>query len=234
MAWSARRKVARALPSSIGVLEPAVATSDVTPGRARLLLATLLLEAGETERAEPLYRELQHEEPLNGDVQAGLGSIALARGDRAGARSRWARALELGVSDDALCYHYAIVAQNAGVAAEELRPVLERAVAIRPGFDDARYSLALLEKNAGHFAVAVEQLRAMREVAPRRAFAYWSAMSDALDSLERHEEAEEAARMAGLHAGSSEEKARAEELAYMARTEIAVQVAHEAGDVRGW
>jgi hypothetical protein len=48
-------------------------------------------------------------------------------------------------------------------------------------------------------------------------------MSDALNSLDRHEEAEAAARTAAAHAATPAEKAYAAELAFMARTEVAVQ-----------
>src|SRR6185503_8055468 len=86
-------------------------------------------------------------------------------------------------------------------------------------------SLALIEKNAGRAEKALAHLRAMREPGPARAFEYWIAVADALNSLDRHEEAETAARTAAARASSLAERARADELAYIARTEIAVQVA---------
>ena len=68
----------------------------------------------------------------------------------------------------------------------------------------------------------------MREPAPPRAFQYWVAVSDALEALDRHEEAEVAARRAAERAGTPEEQARAAELAWIARTEVAMQVAPDA------
>ena len=65
-------------------------------------------------RAESLYRELLRDVPASGDVLAALGTIAFQQGDRAAAQRDWQSALELGVTDDALCFRYTILAQNAG------------------------------------------------------------------------------------------------------------------------
>ena len=61
---------------------------------------------------------------------------------------------------------------DAGMSADEIRPVLERAIALRPAFDDARYSLALLERNAGRMEIALDHLRTIRHVPSSRAFSY--------------------------------------------------------------
>ena len=177
----------------------------------RLLLAGLLLDAGEWRRAEPLYRDLLGEAPANGDVHAALGTIAFHQGDRATAQREWQRAVELGVTDDALCFRYTILAQNAGVPAEQMRPILERAVALRPQFDDARYSLALLLKNAGDADARGGALAGHAGDADRPALLPTGRrMSDALNSLERFDEAEAAAKTAGQHAATpAETNARA-------------------------
>ena len=142
------------------------------------------------------------------------GTIAFDRGDKAGALAFWKRAIELGTTDAGLCYRYAILADD--------RAALERTLSLDPGFDDARFKLALLEKNAGHAEEAVAQLRAMREIAPERAFAYWSAMADALLDLGRREEARQAAARASTVASTDAERTRAAELAWIAESELAV------------
>ena len=105
-----------------------------------------------------------------------------------------------------------------------VRNALERAIALRPDFDDARFKLALLEQNAGHAEAAVLQLRAMRQVAPARAFAWWSALADALLDLDRRAEARQAAAEARTHAASDTERARAAQLAWLADTEMVVEI----------
>jgi tetratricopeptide (TPR) repeat protein len=127
-----------------------------------------------------------------------------------------------------LCYRYAVLANNAGLPADQIRPALERAVALDPRFDDAHYLLALLEKNAGRNEPALAHLRAMQTVAPARAYAYWSATADALLQLDRRAEAKEAARKAAVHATAPAERAHAGLLAQIADTDLAVQVATDA------
>ena len=97
--------------------ETAAPATDVDQLHVRLLLASLLLDAGEWQRAESLYRELLRDMPASGDVLAALGTIAFQQGDRAAAQRDWQSALELGVTDDALCFRYTILAQNAGAPA---------------------------------------------------------------------------------------------------------------------
>ena len=212
-----------------GVAPPSttVEVSDVPVFASRSLLADLLMATGELDRAAALYRDLEPEDPRNANIAAALGSIALRRGDNDGARREWKQAIEAGVTDANLCYRYSVLAEMAGLANDEIRPALERTVALRPDFDDARYMLALLEKNSSHYEAAVSQLRAMRRVAPARQYDYWIIMSDALNELERRKEAEDAADRAARYAANPSERARAAQLAYMAQTDLAVQLSHD-------
>ena len=205
-----------------------VRTFEVTEFAARSLLADLLTASGKLDRAEELYRELGRDEPANADIAAALGTIALRKGDNTGARLQWKRAIDYGVRDARLCYRYAALAGMAGLADDEVRPALERAIQLKPDFDDARYMLALLEKNAGQYDLAAAQLRAMRVVAPARAFDYWSILSDALNELGRREEAKAAADQAAQYAADTEQRMHAAQLAYMAQTDLAVQFTRDA------
>ena len=122
--------------------------------------------------------------------------------------------------DATLCYEFAVLGDSAGLPDDELRPALERAIALKPDFDDARYHLALVEKNSGHFEAAVAQFRAMRTIAPARAYNYWIAMDTLIESD----------RQAGAHrlpkrrrARSPKRRDRATQLAHIADTDLAVQ-----------
>jgi hypothetical protein len=222
-AWVDRRGAPPIHLPGVAAPSTAIEISDVPVFEARLLLAELLLATGELDRAEALYRDLEREAPRNADVAAALGTIALRRGDNEGAHREWDRAIRDGVTDAKLCYRYAVLAGMAGLANDEVRPALERAIALRPDFDDARYMLALLEKNVGHYEAAVVELRAMRLVTPVRLYDYWSILSDALSELGRRKEAKDAADMAARYASNPRERGRAAQLAYMAQTDLAVQ-----------
>jgi tetratricopeptide (TPR) repeat protein len=204
-----------------------IETAMLSPRAARLLLAELLLETGELARSEGMYRELAREAP-EANISAALGTIALKRGDRDAARVEWRRALDAGIADATLCYRYAVLAQEAGISADEARPALERAVALKPDFDDAHYLLALLDMNSGRHADAVAQFRAMRTIAPQRRFAYWTGLGYCLNELDRREEAKAAARQAERYAETPEEHVRARDIAYIADTDFAVRFSRDA------
>src|SRR5207248_1244758 len=143
--------------------------ADVPSFETQQLLAEVLMVSGKLDLAEQRYRELVQERPDSANLHAALGAVAFQKGDRAEAQTRWKQAIALGVTDAALCFRYTALASTAGVPPDEIRPALERAVALRPDFDDARYDLALLEKNAGHDEIAVGHLQTMAPVARARA-----------------------------------------------------------------
>jgi hypothetical protein len=205
-----------------------VEVSDVAPRAWRMLIAQLRLAEGEFDLAEALFQDLDREAPNSPDVSAALGAIALHKGDAAGARQAWKRAIEQGIADAGLCYRYAILADLAGLGADDIRPALERAIALQPGFDDARYQLALLEKNAGRYEAALRELQAIREVPDARAYAYWLALADTYNELGRREEAQSAGDRAAVYAITAAERARAAEQTFIAQTDLAVRFAHDA------
>jgi tetratricopeptide (TPR) repeat protein len=222
-AWTAIKHQPALLPGSELDQISAPTSEEVPPLRARWLIADLLLASGELDRAEAIYRDLARETPQDAGVFAALGNIALRKGDKDGARQEWKRAIDRGIDDATLCYQYAALAEMAGLPEDELRPALERAVTLRPDFDDAHYRLALVEKNSGHYEAALANLRAMRNVTPARAFNYWIALADSLIQLDRREEARSASKRAMEHATTRDQRARAAQLAYFADTDLAVQ-----------
>jgi tetratricopeptide (TPR) repeat protein len=156
-------------------------------------------------------------EPANGPaLLTGLrGTIAFDRGDRAAALADWKAAIELGTDDPGLCFRYAALSDD--------RAALQRALALDPGFDDARYKLALMEKADGRLESAVAHLRKMRRPEGDRAFGYWIAVGDALLDLGRRTEAKQAFAQAAAAARTDVERKRAAELDWMASTELAVE-----------
>jgi tetratricopeptide (TPR) repeat protein len=110
---------------------------------------------------------------------------------------------------------------------DDIRPALERAIALAPDFDDARYQLALLHKNAGRYEAALGQFQAMRGIEDTRAYAYWLALADTFNELGRRDEAQSAAGHAAEHAGTAAERAHAAAQTYMAQTDLGVQFARD-------
>jgi tetratricopeptide (TPR) repeat protein len=225
-AWVERRRPPPLQLPGVDIGEIPVQVSDVPPLASRLLLADVLLTMSELERAEKRYRELVPEAPA--EASAALGAIALRRGDSDGARREWKQAILQGVKDASLCYRYALLADQAGLPPDEIRPALERAIALQPVYDDARYQLALLEKNAGRYDRALDQFLAMQHIDGARAYPYWIALADTYNELGRREEAQAAAQRAAGHATTADERARAALESYIAQTDLGVQFTRDA------
>ncbi len=210
------------------ICETYTSSSALSSFASRSALADLLASAGEWSRATELYRDLARESPGSADISAAQGTIAFRQGDMSVARLKWKEALGKGVTDANLCYRYANLTADAGIASDEIRPALERAVALKPDFDDARFTLALLEANASDYKSALEQLKAMRSISPSRAFGYWIAVASAEDELGAHEAARRSAGRALGFATTPGQRAQASGLAYTADTELTVQFTRDA------
>ncbi|MGB9456744.1 MAG: tetratricopeptide repeat protein [Bryobacteraceae bacterium] len=213
------------LPAAAAPAAPAaVEARPVTAFAMKLVLANVLVTSQQLDRAEALYDQLARDAPNRPEAYAGLGVIAMARGDTEAARRWWKRALELGLADGDICYRYVALLDGAGVTGAELRAALERTLALRPDLDDARWRLALLEESEGHDRTSLAQLHAMKAIAPNRAQAYWCVTADAELGLGRSDEASLAAAKALALATTEEERARAARIQYTAQTHLDVQL----------
>ncbi|MEO8593572.1 MAG: tetratricopeptide repeat protein [Candidatus Solibacter sp.] len=216
----ARPPAALPLPAVPGTA-PVIRVATLGAFEERLMLADLRLASGDLTTAAADFRTLAAERPDSAEAHASLGSLALQRGDMEAAVASWRRAVELGIADPDFCFRYAALADERGLPAAG---ALQRAIALRPGFDDARFKLALIEKNAGHAEAAIAQLRAMRQIAPHRLFAYWMALADCYLELNRRTDAKQAVAQARGHASDDADRKRADELVWLADTELAVQI----------
>ena len=205
-----------------------VQVSPLTVLAARCLMAELLFEIGDLNRAEASYHQLQREFPANAEIAAALGNVALRRGDREGAQRYWAAAMQGGISDAVLCYRYATLAGDLGLPEKVVSATLERALALQPEFDDARYKLALLNNNNGRYAAALEQLSAMKPVGPVRRYHYWAAIAYAHEQLDEREQAKAAAMQAMQYATTKDERDRAAQLLYFAETDLTMRATRDA------
>ncbi|HWF47476.1 MAG TPA: hypothetical protein VG168_10760 [Bryobacteraceae bacterium] len=194
----------------------------------RAIVAQLLMASGELGRAQSLYRELERDDPNDGNVFAALASMALLDKDPALAHTQWQRAMKAGITDAALCVRYAITGDSAGLNGDDIRQALRQAVTLDPTLDDCRYRLAVSEHSAGHWEEAIAQLRAMHTVAPQRAFGYWITMASALENLDRREETIAAARRALEYGDTTYERTLARQMIVIAQTDLKVQFTRDA------
>ena len=203
----------------------AVRESPASDYEVQVTLAGLRHAAGQQDRAEAMYRALAVERPGDPAIPAALGIIALERKDPARAVREWGRALAQGLRDADFCYRYAVLGSDAGLDDAAVRAALERAIALRPAFDEAHFRLGLLERNSSRPKEAMAHFQAMRRPPTDRAWVYYSALADVLLELNQRGEAKLAALDAERVAANDEQRARARQLAYLADTELSVEIA---------
>jgi len=217
----------RQLPAPAESTYP-IELTPVSEWQTKAVLADLLLTNGDPARARLLYRDLLLQRPNDPKLLASLGTVALRLGDRKEAIEHWQAALDHGLEDAALSYRYALLADQMNLPPNQIAQALERTVALRPGFDEARFRLAQLHSNQCDYRAALTQLQAIQAIPPAQAFSYWSAVATAHTELGNRTEAQAAAAHAEQCAANPEERARAADLAYIAQTDLSVQFTRDA------
>ena len=227
--WIDQPHPPRLRPGSRPVDLPLAPMFDLSTAHTHFLLAQLALVSGHVDQAKSSFSNLSHEQANNPDIYVALGSIALRQGSRPEALRLWGRAIKLNVQDPELCYRYALLADEAGLDPQDIELGLERAVLLAPGFDDARYRLALVQYHLADYRSAVENLRKMDAPKdPHRRYAYWTAMASSLLELNENDEAGKIARQAADAAQNDHDRATALQLAYVASTDMNVQFSTDA------
>jgi len=247
-AWIGRREWPVLEVRLTGPTPSAPVVEALPRGRLELALAGLDLALGRTERARTAYLRLETDLPGAPEVQEALGRLALASGGRDEARQRFSRALQLGTRDARLAYDYAMLLRESvpGTPGDpEVSAALQRALELDPAFEEARFALALERSHAGRDREALDEFRAIRQVSENRAFAYYLARAQTELALGLENDALASATQARGHAGTAEERHVADGLAWMARSEVVVQltpqgaaqltrIAREPGAVENW
>jgi hypothetical protein len=225
-AWIDAPKSAMRLPG-IPAQHERLRASNVNQADSDSVLAALVLASGDLDRAQAVYRTLQTEHTSDPAVAAILGSIALQKHDDVKAILEWKRAFDLGVTDPVLCYQYATLLENAHAPDDQIAAALRRAIELKPGYDDARFRLGLLESSRQNYAAALEQLRAMRSVPRARAYTYWLTIASALLETDQRPAAKAAAEKAIAFAATPDEREAATLLELDTETDITVQFARD-------
>jgi hypothetical protein len=223
-AWMNAPKTAIPLPG-VPSKDQRARASSVNRADSDSVLAALVLASGDLDRAQAVYRILQTERSSDPAVAATLGSIALRKHDDVKAILEWKRAFDLGVRDPVLCYQYATLLENAHAPDDQIAAALRRAIELKPGYDDARYRLGLLESSRQNHTAALEQLRAMRSVPHARAYTYWLTIASALLGSDQRPAAKAAAEKAIAFATTRDQRQLAALLELDTETDVTVQFA---------
>ncbi|MFL6350224.1 MAG: hypothetical protein ACJ74Z_00010 [Bryobacteraceae bacterium] len=224
--WIDAPKSAMPLPG-IPARDQRLRASSVNQADSDSVLAALVLASGDLDRAQAVYRTLQAERTADPAVAATLGSIALRKHDNVKAILEWKHAFDLGVRDPVLCYQYASLLESAHAPDTQIAAALRRAIELKPGYDDARFRLGLLESSRQNYAAALEQLRAMQSVPRARAYTYWVAIASALLETDQRPAAKAAAEKAIAFAATPDQREAAALLELDTETDVTVQFARD-------
>lgn len=177
-----------------------------------LVKAGLLVGLNRREQALEIYRDLARQDPADWRIPEALGYLASYSGDGESARRHFARAVELEAANPRLYYDFALLLQEADAEPEVIKPVLRKAIALEPDFDDAHRllgSVLLLEGKAG---MALAQLMRVKQISREEAVHHYQTVAQLYHRLGRLEGARQAAALCRKYARSSEEVDLAEEL----------------------
>jgi tetratricopeptide (TPR) repeat protein len=169
-AYFVRKKIfGRAFATSLEKAGDQPVLSAVPDFDARLALADLLVATGKTDPARTEYERLDKEQPGRPEVAGSMGYLALRLGDRATAREHFAKALGESTADARLCLMLAVLEREAGQPPANFIAPLERALQLKPDYDDARLQLGLAQVETREFPAAIATLMAIPTVTPERA-----------------------------------------------------------------
>ncbi len=212
-----RYVVQRRLPATVYEvrLNKSVDKPTVQPATATevsLVKAGLLVGLDRREQALEIYRDLARQDPGDWRIPEALGYLASYSGDEESARRHFSRAAELEAANPRLYYDFALLLQEADAEPEVIKPVLRKAIALKPDFDDAHRllgSILLLEGKAG---MALAQLIRVKQISREEAVHHYQTVAQLYHRLGRIEAARQAAALCRKYARSSDEVDLAEEL----------------------
>lgn len=192
-------------------LEKSAQEPDIAPAsplESGVVLADLLALTRKRDEAKQAYDALVQQFPNSWEPQAGLAELAWREKKLDEATTHFARAVELGSTNPRLYYDYARVARDAKARI----PLLQKAVALAPGYQEAHRYLAFCLLQDRQYQGAIDQLKLVKSIKVEQAFSYYHELAYAFLQLGRFDDAQKAAEGALKYAGSSEQTTAAEEL----------------------
>lgn len=177
-----------------------------------LVQAGLLVGLNRREQALKIYRDLARQDPADWRVPEALGYLASYSGDGESARRHFARAVNLEAANPRLYYDFARLLQEADAEPEVIKPVLRKAIALEPDFDNAHRLLGSILLMEGKAGMALAQLIRVKQISREEAVHHYQTVAQLYHRLGRLEAARQAAALCRKYARSSDEVDLAEEL----------------------
>ena len=177
---------------------------DLPEMQSALIRAELMIDTGKKAAAEEIYRHLERQHPGAPEVEAGLGALALSRGNYGEARQRLERAISRGSGDPQSYFEYAMLLRQNGGERSRIDESLRTAIRLNPNFAEAHLVLGTSLSAENRYRDAVPHLREAAAILPRQA-KIWHALTLAYHHLGETAAARRAAYRA-LQAATSEQE----------------------------
>lgn len=180
---------------------------------AEFVLADLLSSnTSASSAAEAKLNALREQRPDDPGIEESLGYVAWLQNRKSDALVHFRRAANLNSNDPLVLYHYATLAADANAAESEVMPPLIKAVSLDPNFDDARLQLGFSAMRSQKYAMAVDNLKQVRQIKPENKFPLYEALSYCNYELQQYEAARRSAESALEHADAAGEREQAESM----------------------
>jgi tetratricopeptide (TPR) repeat protein len=155
-------------PVAVKVFQEAAhaASEPVSALNALLLRGDLALHTQRLALARTLYTQAAREFPNSSSAATGLGALALAEGDRDGAREQLKRSLELNDRDALAWFEWALIDND--------HAALEKAAQLNPNLAEAHVLLGVRATDDGDLDAALEHLEQATHLLPRKSYAWYS------------------------------------------------------------
>lgn len=186
-------------------LEPEVSE----PGElsVNLALADLLAaQEKKTEEAGERLAALALAHPESPDVQESIGYLAWSRNDSQKAIESFKLAQEKGSKNEQMLVDYAGLLSNSGAKPQDVLPILQRAVEIKPDDQTAWFNLGMLATAAEKFSAALPAWQHVTNVTPDQAYNLFSAQAYCYLRLKSYEMARSLAERAKTYAKTPQQQ----------------------------
>lgn len=191
--------------------QPAIA--PVSQSEIEIALASLLASSPRlSPSAQAKLAELTERHPDAPEIEESLGYMAMAQNRTTEARAHFAQAVKCGSSDADTLYYYARLEAAAGAPAAAVISLLERVLALAPGYDDARLELGFLAAQAHNFTLAVSALSEIKTVPSDRAYSFYYMLAYCHIQMNEIERAREYGERAGQYVQNPSDQRRLENL----------------------
>jgi tetratricopeptide (TPR) repeat protein len=150
--------------------------------------------------------------PGSPDAEENLGYLALRQGKTADARAHFQLAVDRHSSDPGVLFYLAHLNHEAGAPSDQVIPLLQRALSLKPGLSEARLELALVQTSDGNFPEALEALQNLTGLHPENVYAAAYTEAYCYAHTDKLPEARIAAQRAQTLAGNDHDRAETSEL----------------------